>query len=61
LGFGEEPAVGYLEDTVAERSILFRVGDLDDGGAAVVKFFEQLHDLFTLGRVEIACGFIGED
>jgi len=37
------------------------VGDLDDGGAFVVEPLEQVHDLFALGRVEVAGGLVRQD
>ena len=36
VGFGEEPAVGEVEDAMAVGGVFFGVGDLDDGGAGVV-------------------------
>ena len=37
------------------------MGDLDDGGASFIEFFEELHDFFALGGVEIAGGLVGEN
>ena len=34
--------------------------DLHDGHAFVIEFAKQLHDLFTLARVQISRGLVGE-
>ena len=59
--FADEPAVGELDNAIAVGGIFFGVGDLDDGGAGIVEFFEELHDLFALDGVKIAGGLIGQD
>ena len=59
--FGDEPAVGQLNDAIAAGGVFFGMGDLDDGGAGFIEFLEELHDLVALDGMEIAGGLIGED
>src|SRR5690349_24389854 len=56
-----DPAVAQLDDAIAVRRILFRVRDLNDRRAFVIQLLEQLHDLTTLTRVQIAGGLVGEN
>lgn len=55
------PAVAELDDAIASCGVFLGVGDLDDGGAFVVEFGEEVHDFPALVGVEIAGGFVGED
>src|ERR1700676_5274453 len=57
----DHPAVFELDDTVAEGGVALGVGDLNDGGAAFVQAFEELHDLFALCGVKVSRGLVGEN
>src|SRR6185503_6326309 len=54
------PAVLQLDSPVAEFGIFLGVRHLDDRRAAVIELLEQLHDLATLARVQVARGLVGE-
>src|SRR5206468_11503628 len=56
-----DPAVLQLDDAISEARVLFRVRDLDDRGTLGVQALEQLHDLASLTRVEIARGLVRQD
>src|SRR5687768_7212994 len=49
----DHPAVGELDDAVAEGGVLFGVGDLNDGRALIVETLEEFHDLAALARMEV--------
>src|ERR1700676_3148481 len=57
----DHPAVFELDDAVAEGGVALGVGDLNDGGAALVQAFEELHDLFALRGVQVSCGLVGQN
>src|SRR5687768_5398343 len=55
-----QPAVFHVDDAVAVRRILFRVGDLYDRRALAVQIAKEAHDLFALRRVQVARGLVGQ-
>lgn len=54
--------VGKADDAVGGlASHIFVMGDDDDGGSRLlVDFSDQCHDLFGVGPIEVAGGFVGE-
>src|SRR6266404_1198626 len=61
LLFADHPAVFELDDAVAEGGIALGVGDLNDGGAAFVQAFEELHDLVALRGMQISCRLVSKN
>src|ERR1051326_1563973 len=57
----DDPTVFQLHDPIAVRSVNFGVRHLNDGGAFFVKTLEQIHDLFALGRMQVARGLVGKN
>src|SRR6266478_170058 len=55
------PPVFQLDNAAPIGGISFRVCDLDDCCACIVQSLEKLHDLFTLGRMEISSRLISKD
>ena len=51
----------WLQAALVSEWVTWMDGHLDDGGAVAVEFPEQLHDLVTLRRVEVARRLIGEN
>src|SRR5258708_23015883 len=56
-----DPAVLQLNNTAPVGRISFRVCDLDDCRAGIIKPLEELHDFFTLCRMEISGRLISKD
>src|SRR5579863_5834854 len=57
----DHPAVLQLNNAISVCRISLRMRDLNNGGAAVIQFLEELHDLLALCGMEIPRRFIGED
>ena len=55
-----QPPVAELNGAAAVAGIRFGVRDLHDGGALLVEFAEEFHDLFGLGGMQVARRLVGE-
>ncbi len=55
------PSILNLDDSVAVLRVLLVMRDLDDGRTLLVEPLEELHDLFALARMQVACRFVGEN
>src|SRR4051812_43463366 len=53
-----DPSITEVDDTIAIAGVPLRMSDLDDGGPLSVELGEQLHDLLTLGAMQVSCGLI---
>ena len=50
-----------MYNTGAVLCIFLRMGNLQNGHSVVVQLFEQVHNLFTLGRVQVTGWFVRQD
>src|ERR1051325_2236272 len=57
----DDPAVFQSHNPIAVGSVGFGVRHLNNGCAFIVKAFEQIHNLFALGRMQVARRLVGEN
>src|ERR1041385_1639945 len=53
-----DPTILKLDHAITVSRVHFRVGDLDDRCARIIKPLEHFHDFLTLVRMQVSRGFV---